>query len=207
MKNKVGIVLGILVVGLISLGAIFGFDSGTVSQDENPEVVAGDTRNTPDQYTNGVAFGTLPVTVTWAGGKISAGENTAYWYNNTGKVQYVDYLEASPDGTASSTYKIFAYSTSTAYATLYDITATPANNATTRIAISGFNYATSSTATSTSNLDLSVAGKVLRVADGGRVQFLLRGVDSGCASQGGACETATSTNRGFNVPWRIRIHD
>ncbi len=206
MNKKIGIVLGILVVGLISLVAFSttGHDSGTVPQER---VLGGDVRNTPDIYTQGVGFGDPAVTVNWAAGKIGPGVNNAAWINQTGKVQYVDYVEASPDNTASSTFKVFAYSTSTAYSLVYDFTGTPANNTTTKLVINGFLMGTSTTATSTSNMDLSVTGKTLRVPDGSRVQFLLRGVDTGCASQGGFCEAATSTNRGFNVPVRIRYHD
>lgn len=201
MNKKIVIVLGILVVGLISL---LGF---RMASGPTEIVVQGDVRNTPDTFTNGAEFGLLPVAVNWAGGIIPAGQNNVSWVNNTGEVQYVDYVEMSPNNTASSTFKLFAYSTTTAYSVLYDITATPANNSTTKIVINGFNYATSSTATTTSNMDLTTAGKTLRVADGARIQFLLRGVDLGCVSQGGFCETATSTNRGFNIPWRVRYHD
>lgn len=210
MKNSTKIVLsilGILVVGLISLIIFRAYHAPITTDGQN--LGAGDVRNPGETFPNGVSFGKpQSIDVNWAADKIPAKSNFAFWKNTTGQKVWVDYAEISTDGTASSTYKIFGFATSTAYnAALYDFTA-PAMNATTWIAISSFQFATSSAATTTTNIDRAAAGKTVPVANGSYFIFNLMNVDSGCASQSsGVCETATSSKRGFNLPWRIRYHN
>lgn len=141
----------------------------------------------------------------WAGGKIIAQRNQAYWKNTTGMTQYVDLADVSTDGNASSTFKIYAVSTSSPLANIYDFTA-PA--ATTSNLINGFSFATSSAATTTSNMESSFAGRVVRVPAGSEVNIYLQSNDGGlCNPKASKCETATSTNRGFNLFWRLHYHN
>lgn len=199
MKNK--IIAGVvLVVGLL-LG-YFGFHQAS------PLVGGGDVRNVGEFAPNGIGFGNLPVTWSSEGGKILAKSNTAFWKNVTGKTQYVDYVEVSTDNFASSSMKIYAFSTSTAVRTLYDFVA-PAQQATTTLLINAFTIATSSQATTTTNIDKAFSGKTAIVPNNSLIVIQMQTANGAvCASSGsGICESATSTNRGFNLQWRIRFHD
>lgn len=154
-------------------------------------------------FTAGINFGS--VKENWGSGQIYPKTNEAYWKNTTGRTQYIDLLDVSTDGTASSTYTIYAVATSSPLTTLYDFTAPVSSTG--QMLINGFKFATSSTATTTSNYDFAGAGKVVRVPDGQYVDIYLT-APIACPSGGGNCESATSTNRGFtNVFWRMRMHD
>lgn len=140
----------------------------------------------------------------WGGGKIEAKTNTATWRGVPGQTAYVDYVETSTDGTASSSYKIYAVATTSAIRTLYDFVAPTSTEG--KMAINNFVIATSSIATTTTAFDKAPAGKTIRVPDGYQLNFYLVNADSGCAAQAGFCEAATSSNRGFNVQWRVHYH-
>lgn len=201
MNKKILGLVAVLVVGLL-LGGGYLLGKSSV-----PHSTGGVVNNNGVSFTNGADFGLLPVTVNWTGGKIAAKSNTAFWKNTTGMVQYVDYGEVSTDGTASSTYKVYAVATTSAISTLYDSVATPTSTEG-KMLINAFTIATSSIATTTTSIDKAPAGKTIRVPDGYQVNIYLVNSDTGCASQGsGVCETATSSNRGFNLPWRLRYHN
>lgn len=184
-----------LVVGLINL-----FSNHTPQAPTPGGVV--NVVNGGSTFTNGADFGgPAPVTMNWAGDKIRAKSNQAFWRNTTGMTQYVDLAEFSTDGTASSTYKVYAGTTTSATA-LNDFSA-PALPA----LINGFLLATSSLATTTSNINYARASSVVQVPDGKYVYFQFQAVDDRNCPATKLCETATSTNRGFNGQWRLRYHN
>ncbi len=185
-----------LVVGLCALGQ----HQAPAPQSHSTGAVV---NNSGSQFTNGASFGPTGINTNWAGDKIYAKTNQASWLNNTGMTQYVDLLDVSTDGTASSTFKIFAVATTSALTTLYDFTA-PAGGL---LAINGFSFSTSTTATTTSSIDKAIAGHVIRVPDGSRINIYLQAVDNRLCPATGLCETATSTNRGFNLFWRLHYHN
>jgi hypothetical protein len=204
MNKKILGILGGLVVALIAVLVVLSGHSTPA-----PAPVGGDVRNPGDSSPQGIQLGDLPVTVNWASGKIAAKSNTATWINTTGKVAYVDLLNLSTDGTASTTYTFYAYATTTAVRTLYDFVP-PAEVTSaaglTRMLINGTILGTSTIATSTSNFDGSTFPRVIRVPAGSRVNILLtQRYTTPCT--GVQCETATSSNRGFNIQWRLRYHD
>jgi hypothetical protein len=189
-----------LVVGLIALGL---HGSQPVQTLGAPTNIVGST------FTSGIGFGsgTTPINVNWAGDKIYAKSNQAYWKNTTGMTQYVDYAEFDTDNTASSSYKIYVMATTSPLRTLYDFTAPTSSNG--KMMINGFAIATSSTATTTTNLSGNGSqDTTVQVPDGSYVVYYLTALNGTlCASQGGQCESATSTNRGFNAYWRLRYHN
>lgn len=215
MNNKSIVSWVGLVVGLVSLVLAVGA--------LNKAPAAGQSQSLGGVYNNnnvapgfaaGADFGPLPVTINWAGGKIGPGQNFAYWRNTTGVTQYVDYAEVSTDGGSAAAYKIYAYATTTA-TTNPVLTSTIFNyslngNAVTQAAsttllIAGFQFATSSAATTTSSDDSKggvggagpQAGGTAAIPNNGYFIILLN-------QFGGT--TATSSVRGFNLPWRIHYH-
>lgn len=147
-------------------------------------------------------------------GSMVAGTSTDFWINNTGVTVFVYDLSVFTDGTASSTYKFFAEA-STSPIALIELTtlSTPSwENA----IINGVLIPTSTAATSTSHLwDVGVnnrkhpvgikAGQRLNLHlqnAGGTATFTA--VQTDCTSTG-KCESATSTNRGFNVVWMAKL--
>lgn len=207
-KSTLGIIIGIiaLVVGII-LGGFYGQPT---TSNQNPEVNAGSVRIDTDQFVNGLSIGSPATFENWVRGTIPAGSNQASWRNNVGGAEViVDRVILRTTGTASSTFRLIS-GTSTA-ATIADFTAPAFTNT----AFIVFPFATSSTATTTNNFEGSGADQAayggigaVSVADGGFVNFaLLQGLSGtpspGCLSVGSVCESATSTNRGFNVDYYL----
>lgn len=163
--------------------------------------LGGNVVNTANQYVAGTCLGSLPVCENWAGGKIEAKSNQASWRNTTGGVVYVDLAELATDGTASSSFKLYV-GTSTAATIASDFTAPFAS------LINGVILATSTIATTTTNYDVAAqTPHSIRVADGVYVNFQLQEKDSNACGVAGTCETATSSNRGFNLQWRLQYHN
>lgn len=191
----------ILVVGLL---LVIGL-GGQKPQSPQPAFVGDDNLNSTRNFNTPICHANGNVCEDWAGDKIYAKTNQAYWKNTTGKTQYVDQLDVSTDGVASSTFNIWAVATSSALANAYDFTAPLATSTT---LINNFSFSTTSVATTTSSLDKAPTGRVIAVPDGSQVNIYLRSADGPtCNPQGVKCETATSTNRGFNLFWRLHYHN
>ena len=201
MSKKTLLGLGALVVvGLL----YFGF-SNPSSAPESRESVSGGgaVLQQQDIYSNGAGFGGDNVLFT-RNGVVGAGFNSGSWQNRTGRTVYIDLATITTTGTASSSSLVYGYATSTLPSTTYDFTAPTSAN---RMAINAFPIATSSAATTTSSIEKRLAGGVISVPDGWYFVVLLRqdttNADIACAAAG-LCETATSTNRGFNLEWFFR---
>lgn len=178
----------------------------------NPNL-GGTVENFPSWFTNGLSVGNnsngnTGVFTNAVAGQIGPGANTAHWTNNTGHTVFIPLVVLHTTGTASSSMKLIVSASTTVPALADDFNALnlPMND----VAISTI-VATSSTATTTSNL-LSVAQNsskssgVISVAAGSSLNIVMHNA-SGVANaplntcNGASCETATSTNRGFNVNW------
>lgn len=150
------------------------------------------------EFTDGAKLGSQ--TTRWYSGTIPASDNQEFWYNNTGKTVYVDLAEMITTGTASSTYDFFVGTTTSA--SLSSDFTDPFSTL-----IHDFNLATSTTIRAINSIkDAGTNGRsVIPVAAGEYVFFTFQQTfDNACT--GSVCETATSTNRGFNVNWNLRIH-
>ena len=131
------------------------------------------------------------------------------WYNDTGQDLHVSIADAGfNSGTASSSYRISLFATSTGPSTikrLYDYTTlTEAINGSNSFLIKNFKYATSTTATTTNNLQMLKDGSgsgMITVASSSYMHLLIQQGDLiGSCSAGtynGTCESATSSNRGI----------
>lgn len=202
MKTKGYVVAWVaLVVGLLALGTVVlaGLSGGSKS-----DTLGGvyNVNNSNPTFTNGIDMGTYPVTVNWDGNKIGSKQYQASWKNTTGQTQYITYAEVSTDGTASTSFKVYAFSTTTAPASIaYNVT--PLTN----VLINGFVIATSSAATTTTSDDTKgtgsgpLAGSTIQVPTG---SYFIVSLQANAAAN---FETATSTKRGFNLPWRIEYHN
>lgn len=153
---------------------------------------------------------------------LSAGTSTASWYNNTGDTVYVSWASLRTDGIASSSFGVYVgTSTLSALATY----TTPDKSG--RSIIDGWNVATGTAATSTSNIyrhdalqDVVAAipansYMVVSLFSGSRLAGTFAH-NNGCvgpAANGGNsatannCEAATSTNRGFNLELRAKVNN
>lgn len=174
------------------------------------ETLAGE-RGGLQEFFDGVTTG--DITERWVSGKLKAGEDyVVIWSNTLGKDVTANYGEALiPTGeTASSTSKISLFAT----------TSTSVNNSVDfgtlaegkRALIQAVNISTSTTATTTSSTYAMSAGKgngsVLIPAGSVLMGYLQKdtAASTGCGALTGACESATSTNRGFNPLFRARLH-
>lgn len=211
--DKKNIIITAIVALVISL--VVGASMSSTDQSN-----LGSVRQTSDTFVNGVGYsGGVRNTV---GGVIGNGQNQASWKNNTGKDAYVVvFLKpvATTTGVtnspmASSTMQITAGTSSAATIDNY----TAPNSLTTGAAIQWL-VATSSVsktlnASSTATFAPSnrAPRQVVRVANGEYLNIAILAQASVDTDQIGTpsatcgdlnCETATSTNRGFNLRWML----
>ncbi len=211
MKTSYKVLIAVsLVVGLIAIALAW---TAYVSQSTQQPLGGTYANNSVASGAGGgIDFGALPVNYNWVGGKIIAKSNSAFYKNVSGQTEYFENVEVSTDGTASSTYKVYAYATTSAPRTIYDFSA-PVQNANTLIWINGFAIATSSVATTTSSDDTKgtgagpAAGSVIQVPNNSYLDIVLVQNTTGCNGATSVCETATSTARGFNLQWRAVYHN
>jgi hypothetical protein len=185
----------VLVVGLAVIGSVA---NAPVSTGLETGSVNGPIQNSVWNFQKGASFGSNKYAQFSQSGIIAAGANQASWQNRTGRTIYINRHDVSTTGTASSTYALYVYASTSPARTIYDFVAPASAN---RMLINNFALATSSAATTTSSLDKALAGKVVQVPDGSYVDIQLSSAAPGCPSVAGVCESATSTNRGFNLEW------
>jgi hypothetical protein len=201
MLKKISLALGVLVVvGLL----YFGFSNPTSAPVSDQAVMedgalggsGGNVTQQQDFYTNGVGIGPGYVMFSRSG-TIALGSNQASWRNTTGRTVYVDLAFLATSGVASSSYKFYV-ATSTSATISSDFTAPYSS------LVNGFTIATSSVATTTSSIESHLSGSaVVPVASGQYVNIQVQAAN-GAVCNGVICETATSTNRGFTVAWYLR---
>ena len=141
-------------------------------------------------------------------GTILAGQNQDGWTNDTGRTVYFDYGDAINTGTASSSFRISVVATSSASISPSMALTAPIANPAGGLLIDNVLLATSSPANFVINSDINAgtqASGTVPVLSGQRIIFFLR-QNSAHFCTGSICETATSTNRGFNVNWYLQGH-
>lgn len=196
--NKKTIIGAVILVVVLVLGGIALIATPTPAPVQAPQSL-GDISINTQEFPAGVKFGDK-ATVNWTGGQIGARSNQASFRNTTGRTIYVDLAEMVTTGTASSTYQFFV-ATST--------TATRSDNFTDPFStlIDAFTLATSTTVRAVNSIkDAGTNGRsVIPVTDGQYVLLTFQQTYNNTCN-GSLCETATSTNRGFNVNWFLRYH-
>lgn len=138
-----------------------------------------------------------------AAGTIGSGVNTASWKNKTGRKVVIDYAEMRTTGTASTTFDFFVSTSSAATISTFDFGAANFSEL-----IDGKRVATSSAILVVNSIkDAGTNGRsAIEVEDG---EFVFLGFRQSFATNscnGAWCESATSTNRGFNVRWVLHGH-
>ena len=194
-----GLVAGLVVGWLVRnqpspLGTRFpnsGIAVGTTTQAGTGDIIVEDEARLGDLPVQGIRL------------DLASGVRIATWQNTTGATAYVPFADAGfTGGTASSSFDIALFATSSAASVIQALDFRELND---NYNINGFlirtTYATSSGATTTNSvmavLDRQGNG-IVAVPNNGYIHFFLQDGDANCLGYGtGACETATSTNRGM----------
>lgn len=164
-----------------------------------PANLAG-TQTIVDEYINGLKVGDR--SSRWVALSIPAGVNQVGYVNRTGHGVIVDGVEFLTDGVASSTFKVFAATSTTGVvSTAYDFTrpfSSLIDGEIIATSTPAYKLITSEGATSTVNQ------RAVYVPDGqGVVIGFIQTYGNPCT--GSVCEAATSTNRGFNATVKLRV--
>lgn len=202
MNTSKNIVIGIGVAVAMSLFALVHSFSGSSVSSIVPGL-AGE-RAGLQEFVDGIKAGS--VSSKWVSATLPVGTDQAVLYTNrSGKDVFADLGSVSiiTGETASSTFKVAVIATTTTSVGAWQAYSAVVEGG--RALIQNYRVATSSTATSTSST-LAVAqglgnGNVL-IPDGSSLIFYMQqGYGNVCT--GSVCETATSTNRGFNPKVRV----
>lgn len=182
--------LGVVAL-VVVIGAFFGLPSLFTSQS-----AAGYSQSDVGKFEEGAQLGTTGSR--YYSGVIKAGNDQVSYRNTSGKDQYVDLAILRTTGTASTTQTLTAGTSTSATFNGFSV---PSNIKSLVNAI----VATSSVATTTDSVNgYGAAEGTVRLADG---DYLNIGVYQTFGNQctGAVCETATSTNRGYDVRYVIRV--
>lgn len=215
MDNSKGTVLGVVAVaiGLIAFGtAVFYHPvASTTSGTDNQNT--GGERSGLAEFIDGIKPGDL--NGKWIAKKLAPQTNSIKLYCNTsGHDMEADFGSATiiTGETASSTVKLSLISTTTTAATLstyMDFTTVSEGRS---ALFQGVIMATSSTATTTSSVYAAAAakgnGSVLIANNSCVYGFMQQNTGAaGCTIAGtGVCESATSSNRGFNPIFHLHVN-
>ena len=144
----------------------------------------------------------------YVGNTFAAGAQFGFWYNDTGRIAYADMgMFGWETGTASSSFRIAMFATTTNPNSFVTSQAFTAQNGTAGLNLVGATtFATSSTATTTNSYTTNGTG-IVPIANGAYLVTYLQRGDASCINLPtlNGCEAATSTNRGFNPFWRAHI--
>ncbi len=188
-----GLVLAILAI--LGVGALFFTLNPSPSSSTGSARGGGPVFNAGAAFPIGLNLGMNGITTNMGQIQIGRGANQGAWKNTTGRTIYVYEAPLSMAGTASSTIKVYVGTSTTPTAT---DSFTAATAPFWSQLIDAGQISTSTTAgllfDSITNHKTSYPG-TLPVADG---QYVLLVADSFCRSTG-ACETATSSNRGWTT--------
>ncbi len=211
-ENKSGLA-GIAVVVLVAAAVIGAFFLGhrqAAPATETTDELAGQ-RAGLQEFNDGIKAGDQ--LTKWVSGKIPPGSNYVKVYTNTsGRDVYADAgsIDIVTGETASSTVDLAMFaSTTSAIPATQDFTALAEGK---RALIQGVAVATSSTATSTNSTLAAVQGKGagrIVIPNNSSLYVYMQQNTTRCsiagAVSGAACETATSSNRGFNPVYQLRL--
>lgn len=189
--------------------ALLAFIGGMAVRGVTGEMFAGGAINAlPGLFPNGIKVG--DVNEQWVTTTLSYGQDQVSILNTTGRDLIVDYAEVQTiadhrgNATASSTYDLAVFATST--------TNVPNSHDFTPLAFDKYQliratFATSTTATTTNSVGSTRTGgqgAIRWPADWSLTVYLNRATNGACKA--GTCETATSTNRGFDLKLRTHYH-
>lgn len=192
--TNLGKILIALALVLGSLGAL-SF-AGVQPFEQQTQHIAGDVMSNAQWFTGGYGFGSNSALYLSAKLDLPSGVNQAAWQNNTGSTVTIDMSRFNLTGIASTTFAVWVGTSTTPTVT------NSFNQATapfwSQLIGTTNTIATSTNGTYTTQLDNFVNHKSgypaeIQVLNG---QYLLLAVSASCITDG-ACNTATSTNRGW----------
>jgi hypothetical protein len=199
MDTSKGTIVGGIAVVIAVIALIVGMRGPTSVVLPSNDGLGGQ-RGGMQEFVDGIKAGDR--TSIWRTGTIPASTNQSAWCNTQiGKTAYVDIAEMSFTGNASSSMRV-SIGTSTASSITNNYTAPYAG------LVDNYLLATSTGSTIVANniIDNGTNGRgIVGVATSECVNFIFR-QDSTGACTGSLCEAATSTARGFNGAWNLRIH-
>ena len=201
--NKTITILVIVVILAIAIG---GYFFPNVKQIVQQTVVGGDVINANPNFSDGLRIS--GVSEKWAFGTIKLGANTAFWTNNTNYDVFADTTEMYVNGTASSTLQFNVGTSSTAslaYSTYVTATNPYSSLISSQQVATSTNYKVF-TNTATSVLTGQASSTTIRVAKGQSVFFLVKDPYNANTATDQNYESATSSNRGYTVDWKLKYH-
>lgn len=217
MNKTFGWIIGIVaVLGFVfSISALVGSNQSAVSTVEIPTIsemfgAAGDVVTNVVNFVKGAKLG--DATDRWIVKTLESGQNQVVLYRNTtGRDQWVTYGDTTIESadTASSTFKAYIFATTTSSVGVWADFGTIASLK--GDLLRGVLIATSSTATTSSSVLAVTTGRgngAILVPDGAYViAYWQQNIDTitGCRGAVGLCEAATSTRRGADPIFRIRL--
>jgi hypothetical protein len=212
------------IIGIVAATALFLSISALVGSNQSAVVpavqiptlsqllgAAGDIVTNVVNFTRGVKLG--DISQVWISKTLEAGSNQVVLYRNqTGRDQWVGYgdITVKSSDTASSTSKVYIIATTTSSVGVWADFGTIIVRKDSLI--NGALFATSTTASTTSSVQAAVNGRgngSILVPDGSYlIGYLQQNIDTitGCRGAVGLCESATSTRRGFNPVFTVRLH-
>lgn len=200
MTSRNIIVAGVVAAIVSILVAVVALSTVRTDTSVSSELggISGPVINNPYAFANGVGIGNDGFVFNAEELTIGRGEDQKVWTNKLGRDVFVTYGQFTTDGTASSTYRLYAIATSsTSIPDSHDFTALVATSS---ALIDGVSLATSTSATTTNSVLSAVQNKgqgTIKVPAGWSLISFLQAVDVPACGGTGACEEATSTNRGF----------
>lgn len=210
-QDPKNVFVSFLVAVAVVILAHFGFhkDSVPAPVNSNTGLSQVDVGIFPDGTKNGDLY------EKWESSVLPQGTNqVALFTNRTGRDAFVflGSVDILSGQTASSTYKVSIFSTTTSSVPSTSDYDALAGNTGKASLINGVLIATSSTATTTSSVYASQAQKgngFIVVPNGSTVFGYIQqntAAVTGCYAATGVCEVATSTNRGFNPVFNIKYY-
>lgn len=197
----------VIATGIAILLSLIAITVSFLGPETSPQNVGGE-RGGFQEFFDGVRIG--QASQKWVVGTIEPGATgVALYTNRTGVDVYADFGSADiPTGSTASTTQavsLFATSSSATAVPVWSDFGTLAEGG--RALIQAVAIATSTTATSTNSVLSAVQGKgvgSIVIPDGSTLfGFIQQTYATKCT--GSVCETATSTNRGFNPKFKVRL--
>lgn len=198
-KNRGFGMVALTIVVAIVLVFVVAFVVGLSSKVEDTQRIVKESMGSAGQFPgapnfpDGASLGKEDIIHNSKKISLNAGDNDMGWKNQTGRTIYIDLVSVRTTGIASSTMTVDVATSSTE--TIADYS-DPFSEI-----IDSYSLATSSPTDTViaSNVNGGTNGiGVVAVADGEWVSLLLSAT-AGALCDGSACETATSTSRGFNL--------
>ena len=205
METSNGKFVGVAAVAIAIVALGISFFGGSSQPSQN----VGGERAGLQEFIDGIKAG--DINAKWVSAKLPTQENSVLIYaNRTGHDVIADFGSmVIPTGeTASSTSLVSIFATTSSsiaasnnFATISEIS---------RALIQAATVATSSTATTTNSINSAALGQgigAIVVPTGSFIFGYLQQNVSGCSvAAAGKCETATSSARGFNPIFNVRVH-